>query len=260
MRRRALFLSWGLLLAGLLLGGCGTRGNTNRFTLLLDRSAAQVATRVRVASVDYDVRSARLFVVNVKPWGRFGRADLMNIKNSLAATLSPHQPRSDTAPQRIDLHLFVRSYLVGVSNTAAGVLACVTWAVVNERGELLFSEQFFLADSCSLICTVGQLKDGLHKALVRRIATRALQLAAAPDQAPPETFFLLTYTDVADAVAALPRSLASYGDPGILALPDPHIAIFGLFAPRGREEIAWEQAVPAADFSWRDYLREFYGR
>jgi hypothetical protein len=242
----------------LLLAGCGTTGKTSRFTLPLEPGTPAVAVgSLHVAPASMAPDAPRLYVVNVQEWGRFDDADLANIEQSLASTLDQHQSNeSVAAAEPLDIHLRVRRYLVGVSNTAAAVLACVTWAAVAQGQTIVFSEQFYTAGSTAFVGTTGGVKDSVHRAIVRRIATTSTYLAAGPAiaNARPQEF-AGTYTELDDAIAGLPETLVSMGNPAAMASPSPLESVPGLFEISGAQGIPWQAARPPAEFDWSASLR-----
>lgn len=256
--------SW-LALAGVvtcILAGCGTTGTTSTFTLALDPGTPVTGQAgIRVAPATMEADAPRLYVVSVREWGRFDATDLANIEHSLVATLARHSAGGGpyagqaavTAP--IEIHVRVRRYLVGVSNTGGGVLACVNWAAVKPAGEIAFAEQFYAADFVAYVGTVGGIKDSVHRAIVRRIATTALYLTAEPAAATAlPTAYAGTYESLEDAIASLPAVLRSLGNPGAMATPNPVEAVAGAFETRGAAAIPWQAARPREDFDWAAYL------
>jgi hypothetical protein len=80
-----------------------------------------------------------------------------------------------------------------------------------------------------LIGTIGGLKDAVHEAIVRRIATTSLALAADPAAAHPRpTTFDKTSTSLDEAVARLPKTMVSLGYlgyPSRMASPFPVVMV-----------------------------------
>ena len=258
-----------LVCAGL--PACGTTGDTSRFALPLEvPQSPQGIDAVRVASAAMDENAAYLNAVNVRPWGKFGPNDLSNIEDSLRDTLAPYATApSRAAESRLDIHLVIRRYVVGVSNTGGAVLACVAWAATFAQGTLIFQEQFYAADAGYLIGTIGLLKDAVHKAIVRRIATTALALASGPAAAERRpTTFDNTSTSLEEATSRLPRALVSLGDPGLMAFPSTPmipavgnvVKIVGATSVSGVSRIQWELANPSEKFDWGGYLQKVYSR
>lgn len=242
----------------LLLAGCGTTGTTSRFALDLDPAApkqTEVAIHVAPASMAPD--ASRLYAIAVKEWGRFNAADLANLEQSLAATISSWQSGKPGATHaQLDIHLQVRRYLVGISNTAGAVLACVTWAAVDPSGQIVFQEQFYAPGSVAYVGTIGGVKDVVHKAIVRRVATTSLYLAADPARTrarPVE--FEGTYRALEDAISELPEVMKSMGNAAAMAHPNPAVGMGGLFAVAATGAPPWEAARPPADFDWPAHLQ-----
>ena len=238
-----------------LLSGCGTTGTTSRFTLPLDPATPVSAARsLHVVPATMAADAARFHAVAVNDWGQFTAEDLANISQSLAATIDSHRkarPAPDDA--RFDIHLQVRRYIVGSSNTGAAVLACVAWAMVNPDGQVIYSSQFYAAGAMVYLGTVGGVKNEIHKAIVRRIATTALYVAADPASAVPRpTEFERSYEELDDAIANLPVVMLSRGDPYGMAAGDPG----ALFVVSAIERIQWEEAKPPTDFDWAAYLAD----
>jgi hypothetical protein len=177
-----------LVCAGL--SACGSTGKTLPFVLTLNLPGDQKAVSdIRVASAAMDPGAAILNTVNVRPWGKFEPDDLRNIEQSLRDTITPHLPATihSTGP-RLDVHLMIRRYMVSLSNTCGAVLACVSWAATESDGKLIYNEQFYAPGEVYFIGTIGLLKDAVHKAIVHRIATASLALAAGPAAAKLKEF------------------------------------------------------------------------
>src|SRR5215470_1895921 len=131
------------LLVCAVLSACGTTGETSRFALSLDvPKQPKPQSEVHVASVAMEPDAASLTNVNVQPWGKFNTDDLKNIEDSLKDTLKPYV---QTGPDesKLDIHMVVRRYAVGTSNTAGAVLACVAWAATSPKGDVVYEEQFY---------------------------------------------------------------------------------------------------------------------
>lgn len=243
------------------LTACGTTGKTSPFVLTLDLPKGQkVVSDIRIASAAMDPDAAILNAVNVRPWGKFEPDDLRNIEQSLRNTITPQLPEMipSTEP-RLDVHLMIRRYMVSVSNTGGAVLASVTWAATEYDGKLIYHEQFYASEAGYLVVTIGLLKESVHKAIVRRIATTSLALAAGPaaTKARPTTFDN-TYTSLEEAASRLPQTMVSMGIPSLAAFPVPAVGIVGLLTPSGVSTVQWNVAKPSQDFDWQGYLGKLY--
>jgi hypothetical protein len=205
--------------------------------------------------------AAYLNPLKVQPWGQFGPEDLKNIEQSLRDTIAPHlAPASQVADSGMDLHVVVRRYVVSTSNTAGAVLACVAWAATSAQGSLIYEEQFYAADAGYLVSTIGLIKDSVHKAIVRRIATTALTIAAeGAAKLPPEKFDK-TSRSFEEAASWLPRTMVSMGNPSLAAFPDRTVSVVGLLTPSGVSTVEWRVASPSAAFDWAGYLARLHRR
>lgn len=257
MTERSAFHAGLVLFACATLAACGLTGGTSRFVVPLDLSQhPPITSEIHVASAGMDVNPAYLNAVNVFPWGKFDAADLRHLEDSLRGTITRNVPKTArfTEP-RLEIHLVIRRYVVSASNTGAGVLACVAWAATSPQGTLIFEEQFYASHVAYLVATLGLIKDEVHKAIVGRIATTALALAADPtatSRRPPT--FENTSTSVAEAAARLPRALVSMGVP---LGPSP-VGLVGILVPSGMATIQWEVAKPSEAFDWQGYLDRLY--
>jgi hypothetical protein len=281
-RRSVLIALMLLVCAGL--PACGTTGKTSSLVLTLDLPKGQKAgADIRIASAAMDANAAHLTAVKARPWGKFGLDDLRNLEHSLRDTIAPHLPTtSHSTESRLDIHLVIRRYVVGVSNSGGAVLACVAWAATGSNRTLIYEEQFYASDAGYLIGTIGLLKDSVHEAIVRRIATTSLALAADPAAAHPRpTTFDKTSTSLDEAVARLPRVIEMVP----LGVPTPispilgglanwplvaapafvlgtliEIIVFdgGPFRRSGESTMQWEVANPSDNFDWQGYLEKLY--
>ena len=249
------------LLGCALLSACGTTGATSHFVLPLDLPRGEKVTAdVHVASASMDADTAVLNPVKVQPWGKFEPDDLKNIEQSLQDTISPHlTATSRSADAKMDLHLVVRRYVVSTSNTGGAVLACVAWAATTPRGSVIYEEQFYASDAVYLFGTIGLLKDSVHKAIVRRIATTSLAIAQDPAASPQPRKFDKTSTSFEEAASRLPQSMVSLGDPALASFPKSTVSAVGLITPSGVSTIKWKVADPSGAFDWTGYLNKLYG-
>jgi hypothetical protein len=256
MTRQPARLAALLLVVCAVLSACGTTGGTSPFVVPLHPPKSQkITSEIRVASAAMEPEAADLRALNVQPWGTFGPNDLKNIRQSLHDTIAPHLPATSLATgSRLDLHVVIRRYAVRTSNTAGAVLACVAWAATNAQGELIYKEQFFASSAGYLVTTIGLIKDSVHIALIRRIATISLALATEPVVTPLPSVFKGTSTSLEEAVSRLPSTLVSMGDPSLAAFPVPVVSAVGLLTPSGVETVQWTTAKPSQDFDWPGYL------
>ncbi|WP_054032047.1 hypothetical protein [Desulfatitalea tepidiphila] len=243
------------------LSACGTTGVTSHFTLRLDLPRdGKVAADVHVASAAMAEDAAFLNVVRVQPWGRFGPDDLRNIEQSLRDTIAPHLAETlRPGDVKIDLHLVVRRYVVSISNTAGAVIACVVWAATTPKGSVIYEEQFYASDAAYLVTTIGLIKDSVHKAIVRRIATTALAIAQDSAANIQSIKFDKTSTSFEESAARLPKTMVSLGDPSLMVFPELALGVVGLLTPSGVSTVEWRVADPSGAFDWTGYLNKLYG-
>jgi len=261
MTKQPALLTVLVLLGCVALSACGVTGGTSRFILPIDLGQSpQVTSEVRVASAAKEADAAHLTAVNVFKWGKFGPDDLRNLEQSLRNTITQHLPATSRSTEsRLDIHLVIRRYVVSTSNTGGAVLACVAWAAASSQGKLIYKEQFYAWDAGYLVGTIGLLKDFVHKAIVRRIATTSMAIASDPAAASPwPTTFKNTSTSIEEAASHLPRTMVSLGDPFLMAFPAPGIRAVGLLTPSGVSIVQWEVAKPSENFDWQGYLGKLY--
>jgi hypothetical protein len=261
MKKQRALLTVLVLLGCVALSACGVTGGTSRFTLPLDLGQSpQVTSEIRVASAAKEADAAHLTAVRVFKWGNFGSDDLGNLEQSLSKTITQHPPATSRSTEsRLDIHLVIRRYAVATSNTGGAVLACVAWAAASFQGNLIYKEQFYAWDAGYLVGTIGLLKDSVHKAIVRRVATTSMAIAADPAAASPwPTTFKNTSTSLEEAASHLPRAMVPMGDPFLMAFPDPRIRAVGLLTPSGVSIVQWEVAKPSENFDWQGYLEKLY--
>jgi len=247
------------VVASVALSACGIAGGTSRFVVPLELGQQPTPTaEVRVGSAGMDVDPAYLHAVNVFPWGKFDAADLRNLDVSLRDTIARHRPTpSPGTDARLELHLVIRRYVVSASNTAGAVLACVAWTATTPEGTLIFEEQFYASHVAYFVGTLGLIKDEVHRAIVGRIATTAVALAADPAGATRQPItFENTSTSLDEVASRLPRAMVSMGVP---LGPGP-IGLVGILIPSGISPVQWEVANPSERFDWAGYLQKVYTR
>lgn len=255
MRQRQFLLMTLVLLACDVLLGCGTTGRSSRFLLTLEpNKIEQISSEIRIAPAAMEKDALRFMAVRVYAWGAFNTADLSNMEQSLRNTLASVAPAALPQPaSRLEIHLMIRRYFVSTSNTGAAILVCVAWAATNSKGEMSYHEQFYASKAAYLIGTIGLLKDSVHRAIVRRIATTSMHLA--PDRGDgnfQQRTFENTYTSFEEAVSYLPPIMVSMG---IIPGPPPSLLI-----PPKVSRVFWDEAKPSEEFNWNEYLRDLYKR
>lgn len=252
MRQKQFLLMTLVFLACGVLLGCGTTGKSSRFVLTLEpNKIEQIFSQIRIAPAAMEKDAARFMAVRVYAWGEFDTADLSNIEQSLRNTLASLTPALPQPTSRLDIHMMIRRYFVSTSNTGAAILVCVAWAATNSKGEMSYHEQFYASKAGYLIGTIGLLKDSVHRAIVRRIATTSMRLAfGRGDGNFQQTTLENTYNSFEEAVSHLPPIMVSMG---IIPGPPP-----GLLIPPKVSRVFWDEAKPSEEFNWNEYLRDLY--
>lgn len=155
---------------------------------------------LRVGTVELEPGQTRLANVGTYAIGEYGDKDIAALQESLSRSV-PASPSTD----RYAVHVVVRRFLVSHSNTDGLALACVTWALTDPSGALVFHEQFYASDSVHLWGTVGRTKEHVHEGIVGRVLRSASSIAAGGEaQGAP-----YTHDDFDSAAASLPHSLRS---------------------------------------------------
>ena len=171
--RRSIYrIGIGLLItiAAMLATGCGVTGGTQRFKVDLGGAIDSPIRRIQVATVKVEADANLVQSTGTYTWGAFNAKDAAILKASLVDTLNGAVDglTTDTAtPLRI--HLLVRRYIVAHSNNAGGVLACVSWCLSGASESVVFQETFYASASGHLVTTIGQIKDSVNRAIVKRI-------------------------------------------------------------------------------------------
>lgn len=251
-----------IIAAGVALAGCGITGTTSRLTHELRAGTGEsLVSDVRVASAAADADATRFLVVGrVHPWGRFEAEDLRNIEGSLVDTIRANTPAQFRASQPpLDVHLVIRRYVVAISNTGGAVLAIAAWAAVDAERRIVFEEQFYAWDSGYLVVTVGMLKETVHRAIVRRVATTSMALASGPGYARARTPVANTSTSLEEAVSRLPGTLRTKGNAFLMSSGSNALLAIGAVVPQATaRNIPWRSAQVEEAFDWPAYLERIY--
>lgn len=192
------------------LSGCGTMGATNVLAIPVQEDT-HLQAHLEIGSLELAEGATRVDSVAVFGWGEFSKEDLQNINVSLQNTLtSLNKTLPSAAPARkLALHVVVRRYLVTASNNAGAALANVAWCVVDEKGRIIFHEQFYASSMTAVFGTLGGIKDAVNEAVLTRIATMSAYLGSDMRMnsvpAMPHNAFL----NFDQAAAQLPRSFRS---------------------------------------------------
>lgn len=195
------------LFVAALAAGCGTFGGTRAFTL---RDGIPLATDVRATfgGLAKEQDASKAVAVFVFGFSGFDEDDENNLASSLESTLASMN-RAGTGPERhVIVHVMVRRYMVVASNNAVGVLACVSWALVEQR-RAVFSEQFYAAHSGFLVATVGGTKNDVNEAIVRRVALRALWASRPSPSRGEAPITQKTFDDIDSAAREVPSQFVT---------------------------------------------------
>lgn len=220
-------LSW---VMATLLVACSIQGDTSRMTLELEPVAnSSLMRQVAVASVEREEGGIRAMSSDdpmiraiIPDIGIFNSQDQANLHDSLVDTLHQAQKGySLSQAEPIRIHLLVRRHYVASSNNAGVIFAGVEWVAVDQQQQILFKDAFYATSVCDnrnkvlpSICTLGWEKDKVHAAIIKRVATIAMTLAAGGQ--PSKTTTPGTYLDYEAAAASAPKFLQSTGGFGIV--------------------------------------------
>jgi hypothetical protein len=199
---------WLVLLASVMMFGCGLTGGTSKF--VIDTRSAEVGPAVRIASITLDPDDSRLVTVGTYAWGGYRQDDLDVLRQSMSESAASASGSPPSPPSFI--HVVIRRFLVATGSSHGLAIACVSWALTAGDGTLVYDEQFYASSDASIFGTVGGVKNDVHRAIARRVLDRASLIAAQPSARsaqlprPDDTFD--TYED---AVRELPTSLTSWG-------------------------------------------------
>ncbi len=166
---------------------------------------------VSVGSVSHEDEGVRLIYPRLGyAWGKFSDEDQANIKGSLADTLLAATRKSGPPiGEPIKVHVLIRKYYVEGSNSAAAIFAGVDWVAAEQTNQLLFQESFYATSKGHFpqLFTLGSLKDAVNSAIIKRIAQKAITLAAGGH---PESINVEgTYSTFDGAAASMPEILKS---------------------------------------------------
>ena len=198
-----------LFAASLALTGCGLTGATS----VVEPSfpvAPVAGARLAADALAMDPGSAKLTAIGAYAWGKFTDADRATLDESLQRMVQRLNTARPTQGATSTIHVMLRSYQVAVSNTAGTALACVAWAMTDERGEILHHEQFYATKSTVLSGTVGGLKERVNEALLERIGRNAAHLASGRRDGLPIAV-ADTHLSFAEVRGALPERLQAVG-------------------------------------------------
>lgn len=235
-----------LVLGGFLCSGCaGMTGSTNFMTISVDRKIiVEPLAEVRVASVEIEPNAAFLRAVGSYAMGKFDSEDLKVLRTSLQNSIFSLMSSVQTDHgNKLDLHVLLRHHMVAHSNNEGGVLAAVAWCLVNESGNMVFHEGFFVSESGRHTVTLGAIKDALNESILQRIVETVAQITSQkrPNGIQPRQF-PKTYTTYKEAMTDLPQTLSSTF----------------LFTPTVRPDKVdwgWPSGAPV-DIDWERYLSE----
>lgn len=229
-------------LLGSTVADAGVLGGTKSFVLELEAPSSPMRHHVNVESVRIANRANQLDSVGSYHVGDLDAKEVGKIESSLGETLAHVAwPGVDSNADTWTLHAVVRHYHMAHSNNDGGVLATVSWAVVDD-GNIVFTDDFYVSmQKSDGGKTLGKLKELLNRAIVRRIAETTVRLAGA--QAPDGVTaadVAHTFSTVEEAAAPLPKRLVSF-----LGLP-----------PVAKKSMDWTDGAPTTPFDWPEELAQ----
>ena len=191
------------------IAGCGTTGATKTFVLPVD-SAATSSLEHPLKLGSFAVAEDANFVIaaGTIAWGTFDEADQHKLESSVQATLDTIDWQfADEATPIWEIHVFLRRHVIAHDNNSAGLLVCVSWALVSASGAVVYEEQFYAANSVVLVGTLGGVKNSVNRAVARRIIESSLRLASSE----PLSSIRVedTYDTIAEAANTLPAQYQS---------------------------------------------------
>ena len=183
------------------LGACGLFGRTSVVRVDLGAQAGEVG----LGLTEMDAARSEMIAVGAYEMGRFSDRDLKTLRRSLERNLE-----SAESEAALDVHVYIRSFVITASNNAGWALASVAWCLTAPDGTVAFQEQVYVASKGRLVVTIGKVKERLMRRLVERVGGVSLHLArgGSPEGLPamPEG---VSHTPEGAAVG-LPRVLQSH--------------------------------------------------
>jgi len=227
------------------LGGfssCGMFGGTTAFTL---KNGIPSVTGVRLSFEELarEPESAKTVAVMVYPFSGYDASTEKNLASSLGNTIAAMNPSAAEPERKIAVHVIMRRYMIAASNEAGAVLACVSWALVEQR-RVIFSEQFYAAAQGRLTKTVGAVKDDAARAIVQRIALRAAWASRPPSERGGAPVTEKTFDDIDSAVFQIPAEFVT-----------TTTIASGVYLAASKSP-QWGWAEVSRPFEWEIYLAE----
>ncbi|MBN2145012.1 MAG: hypothetical protein JW774_10345 [Candidatus Aureabacteria bacterium] len=233
--------------------GCAVTGSTSSFVLKPGAAMADSrAAKINVSSVELEKDASRLENVGVFSWGKYDSKDVGIFSKSLKDSMAGAQSAQKIEAGKIlNVYVIIRTFMVASSNTGGAALACVAWAAADTDNNLIYHEQFYASDSVKLIGTLGGLKNGLNKAIARRIVETSLKLADLDrTQAVEEQPFEKTYGSFDKATERLPKQMTSmYQNNFVFGNPYHVTATLS-------SGIAWNWSEHPDNVNWEEYLNK----
>ncbi|MBU5611507.1 hypothetical protein [Geomonas azotofigens] len=166
-----------LLVSSLLLS-CAYYGSTSREGVSVRKPPDSMPLRpVTVANVTLHFTGVRLITLPFTPLARFTEEDRGNFAGSLDKTLNAAMKWHQLNGDEVRVHVIIRRHIVGWSSEYNAAFAGFAWCAADPAGNILFQEQFYATDRCGTLCNLGDLKDSVNRAAIKRIATKALAVA-----------------------------------------------------------------------------------
>lgn len=157
------------------LTSCGMWGGTRPLTVNRDSHKSHTIPRVQTAFLDVDKAGIYERAVGVFAIPSYGKDDIVVLRTSLENSLATVPV--DTSGRSWTIGLLIRRYKNFYFNDGATILACVSWAVLGEKGQVIFDDQFYVESHGTLIKTIGMVKSGINEKIITRVLDKTIALA-----------------------------------------------------------------------------------
>ncbi|QWV97059.1 hypothetical protein KP005_17185 [Geomonas nitrogeniifigens] len=170
------------LLVSCLLLSCAYPGATSPTGITVRQPPQATPLRpINVRKVFLNYSGVKVVELSLFPSAGFGLKDKGNFDASLKSTLKGATKWHDQKGDEIRLYVVINRYIIGWYGEYSAAHAAFAWCAADPGGKVLFQEQFYATTRCTSLCNLGEMKDRINHAAIRRIAGKALNLASGVD-------------------------------------------------------------------------------
>lgn len=202
---------------------------------------------IPLAVASIEMEEAKLENVGVFAWFKPSQKDLLSIREFLERDITPYAPVTrEVGKDPLKIWIVIRRYLLVTTSDSGDALVSVAWCAAYSSEHIVFHEEFYAAKHKFSWLPKGDV----HKAIARRIAETARQLAFAEQgsQLKPVTVenTFLEFNEATEHVPVVRKAFVREK----LVWTNGYMSLYSGTATN----VNWDWAQHPDRINWREYI------